>query len=170
MKKLLYIFGFATLLLFCFQQEAMAQKNYNTSVGLRIGIGYGITVKHFLSESVSIEGIFSSRYYGTGRGYGRKNYKYGYAGFNLTALIQKHWSIGEVRGLNWFIGGGAHIGGNGYDGTPYTVIGLDGNIGLEYTVPNAPVTFQLDYKPSINFYTYYDFGYDEIALSIRYAF
>lgn len=169
MKKLLASLIFTGIILLSFQQEAAAQKNYNTGLGLRLGYTYGISVKHFLSESVSFEGILSSRYYGRGRAWGR-GYGRGYAGFNFTALFQKHWQIADINGFNWFVGGGAHIGGNGYDDVPYLNLGIDGNIGIEYTIPTAPVTFQLDYKPSIDLFRYYGFGYDEVALSIRYVF
>ena len=168
MKKIITSIA-CLLLLSTITPEANAQKNYNTGLGIRLGYAYGLSVKHFLSESVSFEGIVSSRYYGRGRYYGRR-YDRGYAGFNFTALFQKHWQIGNINGFNWFVGGGAHIGANGYDDRPYAVFGIDGNIGLEYTIPNVPVTFQLDYKPSIHIYQYYELGYDEVALSIRYVF
>lgn len=169
MKKIIVSVALTFIALLAFQQKAVAQKNYNTGLGLRLGYTYGISVKHFLSESVSLEGILSSRYYGRGRAWGHRNNR-GYAGFNITVLFQKHWQIADINGFNWFVGGGAHIGGNGYDDTPYLNLGIDGNIGIEYTIPDVPVTFQLDYKPSIDLFRYYGFGYDEIALSIRYVF
>jgi len=66
MKKIITSIA-CLLLLSTITPEANAQKNYNTGLGIRLGYAYGLSVKHFLSESVSFEGIVSSRYYGRGR-------------------------------------------------------------------------------------------------------
>ena len=51
------------------------------------------------------------------------------------------------------------------------MIGLDAIGGVEYTLPNAPVTFQADIKPTIHLVEYLSiWWFDEIALSVRYTF
>lgn len=160
MKKLLY-----SLLVFAMMaiaSDSFAQ-GYNTSVGLRLGVGSGITVKHFLNENAAIEGILYTRW----------------GGVTVTGLYQVHNDIREVRGLRWFYGGGAHIGtwgtrnGNqpwGDQSRSYTVIGLDGIIGMDYKIQNAPINLSMDYKPAINLIGYTGFWGDEIALSVRFTF
>ena len=119
MKKLLII----SLLALSFTLKA---QDYTTSLGLRLG-GWenGVTLKHFLSDKAAIEGILSTRW----------------RGYNITGLYEVQNAISDVDGLYWYIGGGAHIGHfddryhNGWGnstGRTYTVIGVDGILGLEY--------------------------------------
>lgn len=160
MKKLVYAFLLVAFM--AVGNETMAQ-GYNTGIGLRAGVGNGITVKHFLTEKGAIEGILHSRW----------------RGLVITGLYEVHNDIREVRGLRWFYGGGAHVGtwnanrGNTPWGEPnrsYTVIGLDGIIGLDYKFTDAPVNLSLDYKPAFNISGYNGWWGDEVALSIRFTF
>lgn len=160
MKKFIY-----SLILFAFLaigNETLAQ-GYNTGIGLRAGVGNGLTVKHFLNEKAALEGILHTRW----------------RGLLLTGLYEVHNDIREVKGLRWFYGGGAHIGtwnanrGNqpwGDQSRSYTVIGLDGILGLDYKFQDAPINLSLDYKPAFNLTGYTGFWGDEVALSIRFTF
>src|SRR5450759_676759 len=63
----------------------------------------------------------------------------------------------DVAHLNWYYGGGAHIGfynGNyvywGNNGTTYTIIGIDGILGIEYTFSEIPINIGIDWKPALN--------------------
>ena len=142
--------------------DAIAQ-DYQTGVGLRAGVSNGLTVKHFLSNRAAIEGMLHTRW----------------KGLLITGLYEVHQDIQEFPGLRWFYGGGAHIGTwNGNKGHPswrqnhngYTVFGLDGIIGLDYSFDNAPINLTLDYKPAINFSNVTGFWGDGVALSIRFIF
>lgn len=161
-------------------ENGTAQKNYNTSIGGRVGPSYGFTIKHFFAEKVAFEGLVTSRYFGPfGKGikwhYGHWNST---PGVNITALVQWHFPIGRVEGFNWFIGGGAHIGvWGGYsdhphiqEDRPYVLTGLDVVGGVEYTFSKIPLTLQADIKPSIQFFEYLGVWYDEVAISARYTF
>ncbi|GAB2620375.1 hypothetical protein [Belliella aquatica] len=160
MKKVIY-----TLILFAFMSlgnEALAQ-GYNTGIGLRAGSGNGLTVKHFISQKAALEGILYTRW----------------RGLIVGGLYEVHNDIREVQGLQWFYGGGAHLGtwnanrGNTPWGEPnrsYTVFGLDAIIGLDYKFQDAPVNLSLDYKPAFNFSGYNGWWGDEVALSIRFTF
>ena len=81
-----------------------------------------------------------------------------------------------VDHLNWYYGGGAHIGfwnGNsswGERDRAYTIIGIDGIIGIEYNFTEAPINIGLDWKPAINLTGYTGFWGDGGALSVRYIF
>jgi len=69
-------------------------QDYKTSLGLRLGYPYGVTLKHFLNKTNALEGILASSW----------------GGFVATALYEnEHWT-GKYPGLNWFWGAGVHAG------------------------------------------------------------
>lgn len=140
---------------------SMFSQNYHTGIGVRGGFGYGVTVKHFVGPSSALEGIVSNRW----------------GGLLVTGLYEKHANAFDVRGLNWFYGAGGHIGfWNGKydnhpwfdDNEPYTVIGLDGIIGIEYDIQEIPFSVGVDWKPAINLVGYSGFLGNSGALSVRY--
>lgn len=162
MKKI-----FIFLVLFSLVTLVKAQ-DYKNAIGIRAGYPTGITFKHFMGGGPrAFEGIFSF-------------YRYG---FSATALIEKHSaSAFDVPRLNWYYGGGGHIGTfNDYPyryyrkykdyvpGDRYLSLGVDGIIGIEYNLKEIPINFSLDLKPSINLFAYPDFWIDP-GLSIRYCF
>lgn len=169
MKTIQRIILTGVLGLFC--NIALAQ-DYKTGIGIRLG-GFtsGLTVKSFINSDGAIEGIAS---------FGRKS-------FLLTGLYEKHKSINNAPGLNWFYGGGAHIGFFSYGGTYLAykykgehvyvvregdnavVPGLDFILGMEYKFNGAPLTLGLDIKPFVDFYDGMQ-GYFDGALSFRFAF
>lgn len=160
MKKLVFLISFIAIGL------SINAQSYKTSLGLRMGLGYGLTVKHMLNQKSGVEGLFYSRW----------------RGFNFTGLYEVHHSIPELDGLYWYVGGGAHIGvfndryyrgwGTYNTGRTYNVIGIDGIIGLEYVFEDIPVNLSLDWKPAINLFGAGDniFWGDSGALSARYIF
>lgn len=137
-------------------------QNYKTGVGLRGGWFNGITAKHFIKDDVALEGILSTRW----------------SGFNFTGLYEVHRSAFDVEGLVWYYGGGGHIGfWNGEDvewGSKktgsYTVVGIDGIIGIEYTFRDIPLNLSIDWKPVVNLVGHSGFWGDGGAVSIRYVF
>lgn len=136
-------------------------QDYNTGVGIRGAYFGGLTVKHFLESDKAIEGILSTRW----------------KGFSLTGLYEIHNEAFDVSGLNWFYGFGGHIGvwdGKyvywGREDRNYTVIGIDGIIGLEYSISDIPFSVSVDWNPTINLIGYTGFWGDGGALSIRYVF
>jgi hypothetical protein len=138
---------------------AASSQSYKTGVGLRGGWTPGITVKHFISGTSALEGLLSTRY----------------NGFLLTGLYEVHAPAFGVTGLYWYYGGGAHIGAwNRYYRTDkadnYSVIGIDGILGMEFNITEIPFNLSIDYKPGINLLGK-PFGLtDEVALSVRYVF
>jgi hypothetical protein len=136
-------------------------QNYKTGIGIRGGLYTGLTLKHFVSSNAAFEGLLSTRW----------------RGFDLTGLYEIEAEAFDAKGLSWYYGGGAHIGfynGSHTDwgiyGTSYTVVGIDGVLGLEYTFPKIPLNIGLDWKPFINLIGYTGFWPDGGALSIRYVF
>ncbi len=136
-------------------------QDYNTGIGLRVGYTNGITIKHFVSSKTALEGIISSRW----------------RGVQITGLYEYQSHFNNADRLNWFIGFGGHIGfweGQyvkwGDSGTNYTVVGLDGILGMEYNFREVPINIGIDWKPSFNVFGYSGFWGDGGALSIRYIF
>jgi hypothetical protein len=135
-------------------------QDYKTGLGLRLGTGTGFTVKHFINTRSAIEGLLLTRWHS----------------FDITGLYEIHDQAFDVDNLRWFYGFGAHIGfynGDyaewGVPGSTYTVLGVDGVIGLEYSFDDAPINLGLDIKPALNFIGYTGFWAD-FAFSVRYIF
>ncbi|HPI68701.1 MAG TPA: hypothetical protein PLX41_10210 [Bacteroidales bacterium] len=156
MRKLLItltlVFGISAL---------VSAQDYNTAIGFRGGPYLGLTVKHFVSEKAAVEGLFSTRW----------------QGFEVTGLYEIHNRAFDVDRLNWYYGVGAHLGFYNGDNTSwgelgevYTVLGIDGIIGLEYNIAEIPVNISIDWKPAFNLVGYSRFFADGAALSIRYTF
>ena len=145
---------------------ASAQSNYNTSVGLRLG-GYenGISLKHFISSDTALEGIIGFRP----------------GVFVVTGLYEKQAVAFAEPSLNWYYGAGAHIGGisgdsyyraygkDRYYGDSGMLIGADGILGLEWQLPQLPISTSLDLHPRLELARgpFLDL---EAALTIRYTF
>lgn len=125
--------------------------SYSNAIGLRAGETSGITVKHFTGSSTAIEGIIGVWPYAIG----------------LTGLFEKYVPFGNVNGLSWYYGAGAHV--NFHTGRIYYVyregsryyayrynypgigVGIDGILGAEYKIPRAPIAISLDVKPFMEF-------------------
>jgi len=138
-------------------------QDYNTGIGVRGGFTNGLTIKHFTGDQAAFEFLLGSRW----------------RGFDITGLYEMHNRAFDTDGLKWYYGGGAHIGfwnGDntykdwGYQGSNYTVAGIDGILGLEYSFREVPINLSLDWKPAFNFVGYSGFWADGGALSIRYIF
>lgn len=152
MKKTIILVLFTVIFSF-----SVSAQDYKTSLGLRAGWPYGLTIKHFMSRSNAVEGILASSY----------------NGFVATALLEnEHWT-GSFPNLNWFWGVGAHIGfwdNNPHVSTTGSVVGLDFILGLEYTFDEIPLNLSVDLLPSVNILGSTGWGGIGSALSIRYVF
>jgi len=152
--------SFVIVLFVLFFGHTLNAQDYKTSLGLRAGYPYGLTVKHFLNSHNAVEGMLASNY----------------GGFVATILLEnEHWT-GIYPGFNWYWGLGAHIGfwdsgANRYIGS-YTgaVLGIDGILGLEYTFDEIPLNLSVDIIPGINILGSRGWGGPNGALSIRYVF
>lgn len=156
MKKILFVL----LITFISVTQSEAQ-DYQTGIGLRSGWGTGLTIKHFIGDNKALEGIFDSRWHGV----------------SLTGLYEIHNQAFDVNRLNWYYGFGGHIGfwdGKYYrdfnNNTNYTVIGIDGILGLEYNFEAIPINIGIDWKPALNLTGSSGFYGDGGAISIRYIF
>jgi hypothetical protein len=158
MKKLLI----TCLIVFSLFSVSYAQ-DYNTGIGLRGGFSNGLTIKHFTGSKSAIEVILDTRW----------------RGFEITGLYEIHNQAFNTTGLKWYYGIGGHVGfynGDytykywGATGTTYTVVGIDGILGMEYSFNEIPINIGLDWKPAFNLIGYSGFWVDGGAFSIRYIF
>lgn len=156
MKKIVAIY----FTVFCFFTISYAQDNF-TSLGLRAGFANGITLKHFTAEKLAFEGILT-------------NWKRGH---ELAGLYEIHNRIFTGKKLHWYIGLGAHLAfwDGDYErwgklGTSYTVIGVDGIVGVEYTFDDIPINIGINWKPAYNVIGYPGYWGDSGAFSVRYIF
>ena len=130
--------------------SAMAQ--YDFAVGVRSGGTSGLTLKKNYGPS-AIEGIVG----------------FWNDGFSLTALWEKNRMAFDEPGLFWYYGVGGHVSiyGDDFDGHGGPAwykhphgdddgdlgLGVDGIVGLEYKIPQAPIAFSLDFKPYLEVVT-----------------
>ena len=148
-KKLLLACLMACVMGIASAQEAT--NDYRTAVGIRLSnndaiVNNSITVKHFFSSSMAIEGLLS---FGDPVAVG--------------ALIELHKPIGNASGLRWLYGGGAYFG----FGSPNN-FGAQGILGLDYKIPSIPLNLSLDWKPELNFVS--DFGFEPAAVGLSARF
>ncbi|MGB8192716.1 MAG: hypothetical protein WCF67_12390 [Chitinophagaceae bacterium] len=158
MKKLMI----AGLALFFFINQASAQsmgRSYRTALGVKFYPG-ALTIKHFTKPNRALEGL---------------GYFWNY-GFRVTGLYEIHGDINGAPGLKWYVGPGAHIGfwnndwKKRYPGRNDGVaVGVDGVLGLDYKINQAPINLSVDWQPSFNIigYTYFSsWG----GFAVRYTF
>jgi opacity protein-like surface antigen len=156
MKKFLIVIA----MMVCMATYAQAN-DYNTAIGVRGGLYNGLTIKHFMKSNVAVEGIITTRW----------------QGYNVTGLYEIHAPAFDTRRLKWYYGIGGHIGfwdGNdvhwGKKDENYTVIGVDGILGLEYSFKEIPFNVSLDWKPAFDLIGYSHFWGDGGAFSVRFMF
>lgn len=126
---------------------AMHAQNYKTSLGARAGGTSGVSVKHFYSRDMAVEGILG--FFGNGT--------------SITGLLEKHQLAFDTKGLQFYYGAGAHVA--FYNGKYYyrngfwrdinyydrreVAFGVNGILGLEYTIDDLPIAFSVDFKPFV---------------------
>jgi len=164
MKKLL--FRSFILVSILFLAERSSAQDYKTAVGLKFG-GYenGVSIKYFSTPDIALEGELGFRAHGV----------------VISGLYEIHQEAFGVKELKFYYGAGAHIGAEGsgvyqtYDGSNETynqshiLLGVDGVLGLEYTIPNAPIAISLDLNPRVELATgpFFDIA---PGLGLKYTF
>jgi hypothetical protein len=157
MKKLLVVMMILAMVVSAaFAQEDMKDKKFD--LGLRGGVSNGVTGRLWMSESSSIEAII-----------GWRN-----LGLVVSGLYEFHkpLAIGNVEGLSWYFGGGAHIGISGW-WTAALTLGIDAIVGVGYDLEpliNFPISVTLDYKPALSFLGSWGTSWGDLAFSVRYSF
>ena len=155
------IFSFA-LICACFC-KANAQ-SYSDAIGLRLGYysNFGLDYKHFLNDQAALDVIGFANFYSYG------NY------FNLGALYEVHKPLG-LDNLSWYFGGGGFYGVYSYDAgylgsESFSSIQIAGVLGLEFRIPNAPISLSLDWIPTFAITGGNGFEGNGGSLAVRYIF
>jgi hypothetical protein len=162
---------FTFLILILFAAGAMSQ-NYEQAAGFRLGAGGGITYRQLLGSDVAAEIMLIGQNNGTV--------------FTFLAEKQKPAILFDDLNLNFFYGGGFHIGwanieycqndphDNHYYHYEYNTIqfGFDGYASFEYLIPRYPIALSLETKPYFEFFDDQNFGLHifQIAFGARYTF
>jgi hypothetical protein len=154
MKKQVILSAFAAIFFISTSTAQSKGQDYTTALGVKLLDGAGITLKHFISDKHALEGIgfFWSR------------------GARITGLYEIHFDINGAPGLKWYVGPGAHI---GFYNTKYgggSWAGIDGVLGLDYKINNAPLNLSIDWQPSFEFGTGRGFTGNWGGFGIRYTF
>lgn len=148
-----------SVLILLLSNTILAQNSapYQRAIGLRLPMDLGITYKHSLANNNAIEALAFFRY----------------KGVVLTGLYEFNRDINQD--FRWYFGGGAHIGAiktfGGESFNNYTTfLGVDGIIGVEYTMPKHPFNFSIDWKPALNLIGVTKPSFETVSLSARYIF
>lgn len=164
-KALLLPSAIFILVLFISSPQLQAQQgSYNTMVGIRAGTSLGGAVKRFVTDHSAVELMVFNRW----------------KGWNAALLYERHMDIREFRGMEWYLGGGAHYGiwkepkaepPWVYKGTEdYKAFGVDFIAGLEYNFYNTNIYLSFDWKPAYNFVDFTKLWWDEASFTLRYSF
>lgn len=150
MKKLL----FTLIIGLTLSKAAQAQ---NWGIGLRFGSPTAFTVKHYFGRNAWDLNIGTATYGFYDNPYGR------YRGVGFSAMFNYLWrkEIASAKGLEFYYGLGALLSSRGYyyddngpgrkDDEYRTRFGLGptGALGLEYFIPNAPISLFLEANPYV---------------------
>jgi hypothetical protein len=132
---------------------------YKKAIGVKM-YPRAITYKSFLTNSKAIEVL----------GY------FTLDGFRTTIMIEKYSAFANTEQLSWYIGYGGHLGiwseewkKNNPNHKAGIAVGVDGILGLDYKIKNAPLNLSIDWQPSFNFVgsSYFESGW--AGLGIRYT-
>jgi len=168
-KNILAICAFFGL--FFFATGAYAQLDSQQSIGGRFGSSQGITYRYSLSQERAVEGILSVQ----------SNSRY--RRLRLVGLYEFHQPL--QGNFSWYYGFGGSIG--SFKEKPFSVmennnsvrydpksefsLSIDGIVGIEYAIPEAPISISLDVKPYLDFIQESTIKlFDPIGFSIRYKF
>jgi hypothetical protein len=132
---------------------------YKKAIGVKM-YPSAISYKSFLTNSNAIEVL----------GY------FTLDGFRTTLMMEKYSAFANTEQLSWYIGYGGHLGiwseewkKNNPTHKAGIALGVDGIIGLDYKIKNAPLNLSIDWQPSFNFVgsSYFESGW--AGLGIRYT-
>lgn len=141
------------------KQAGRFTTGYQKAIGVKM-YPSAISYKSFLTDSKAFEVL----------GY------FTLDGFRTTVMIEKYSPFADTEQLSWYIGYGGHLGiwseewkKNNPTHKAGIALGVDGILGLDYKLKNAPLNISLDWQPSFNFVgsSYFESGW--AGLGIRYT-
>jgi hypothetical protein len=134
----------------------------DNAVGIRAGLGSGVTFQHFTNNRNAVEVIAYQRF----------------GAANLTVLAEAHEQMFDVRGLRYYYGAGAHLWVFNKNSVLQDnilrensfALGVDAIVGMAFYLRSLPLQFSVDWKPGINLYGSHYIEWDSGAMSARYRF
>jgi len=156
-----------TLILF-FAKDSLAQLSTQHAVGARFGAATGINYRYTLADDRAVEGILSVQSNSTS------------SRFRLVGLYEYYKPL--ANNFSWYYGFGGSVGsytykaftdasGNYHQSNGELSLSIDGIVGIEYNIPNAPIALSLDVKPYFDFIQESSIRlFDPVGFSIRYKF
>ncbi len=144
MKKLLVL----VLSVLAFAAVASAQPR---ALGIRAGYGGEISYQHGGSAGFLEADL----------GFWANN------GFYVTGVYDFIFANAGI--VNFYVGPGVQLGFYNHADKSGFNAGLAGQLGMEFEIPSAPVNISLDWRP-VYYFNYGGFGWQGIALGIRYRF
>lgn len=153
MKKICLLLS--AMLLIGAVQSVKAQRSYTTAGGISIDFGNGATfvgpsVKHFFNSKDAIQGMLL----------------FGNGVTILGAEYSYNEAIRNAGGLMWNIGVGPQMA----FGDGYSDFLIRPALGLEYTVPDAPINFGFDWRPMWQLTHGSNFEAGRFGIAFRYVF
>jgi hypothetical protein len=144
---------------FFFTTTVHAQAPYNRALGLKFPGGLSITYKKFVADTRNVEAQLTAWH----------------KGFRVAGLYEfNFYTFDNVPELSWFVGPGAHIGfwKSTYKETynSQVDVGVDGIIGLDYKIKNAPINVSADWEPAVTLVGSAGFTPAFGGVAIRYTF
>ena len=141
-------------------QNELTSNPYKKAIGVKM-YPSAITYKQFNQQNKAVEilGYFTLD------------------GFRATVLFEKYSPIADVDNLSWYIGYGGHLGlwseewkKSNPNHSAGIALGVDGILGLDYKIKNAPLNLSIDWQPSFNFVgsSYFESGW--AGIGVRYTF
>jgi len=166
MKKIFLAVG-GMLMFGALSNRAMAQLDNRGAIGGRFGSAQGITYRHTLNSDHALEGIMSIQ--------SNSDFRR----FRVVGLYEIYKPL--TAGFNWYYGFGGSIGsykekdkiidGQRHSFDSQLNLSIDGIVGIEYNIPQAPFQISLDVKPYFDFLNESSIKlFDPIGFSVRYKF
>ena len=88
-------------------------------------------------------------------------------GFYVTGIYD--FILGSAGICNFYVGPGVQLGFYNYADQSGFNAGIAGQLGVEFEIPSVPLKLSLDWRP-VYYFNYGGFGWQGIALGIRYRF
>ncbi len=154
MQKILFVLLLTTTITI-----AHAQAPYDRAIGVKFPGGLSLTYKKFVSDSRNLEAQFTSWH----------------KGFRVAGLYEfNFYTFDKVPELSWFVGPGAHLGfwKSEFKDTynSHIDLGIDGIIGLDYKIKDAPIDVSVDWQPAVTLLGSAGFTPAFGGFAIRYTF
>lgn len=147
---------------------AYGQLVERNAVGARFGSASGINYRYTLTNDRAFEGILSIQSNSVS------------SRFRLVGLYEYFKPL--VGDFSWYYGVGGSVGsykyksftdpsGNLHHSKSELSLSIDGIVGIDYSIPNTPISISLDLKPYFDFLQESSIRiFDPVGFSVRYRF